>query len=197
MPKNVRQLAAIMFTDIVGYTGLMGKDKSSALEMIRKSREIQKPPVEKYGGSWVKEMGDGVMTQFNTALEAVKCAIALQQMTGQKLGADLRIGIHLGDITFENNDVYGDGVNIASRLESIAEPGSIYLSDSIYHAIKGREKIHFKYLGEKVLKNVQDPVRTYVVVEEEITEQSPYKSIIPNLFVKYKFITPIAFVLLM
>jgi adenylate cyclase len=196
VPDPMRQLAAIMFTDIVGYTGLMGKDESSAMEMIRKSREIQKPLVEKYGGSWVKEMGDGVMTRFNTALDAVKCAIDIQQMAGQKLGADLRIGIHLGDITIENNDIYGEGVNIASRLESIAEPGSIYLSDSIYNAIKGSAKIHFKYLGEKALKNVQDPVRTYRVVEEDNMQPSLQKWKIPGLSVKLKYIAPIAFVLL-
>ena len=118
-----RQLAAIMFTDIVGYTALMGKDSNKALELVRISKEIQKPLVEKHHGEWLKEMGDGALAKFNTALDAVNCSIAIQEISRGKLDAKLRIGIHLGDITIENDDVYGDGVNVASRLESIADPG--------------------------------------------------------------------------
>ena len=117
-----RQLAAIMFTDIVGYTALMGKDSSKALELVRINREIQKPLVEKHHGKWLKEMGDGAMSQFNTALDAVNCALEIQRASRADFDADLRIGIHSGDITIENNDVYGDGVNVAARLESIDPP---------------------------------------------------------------------------
>ena len=130
-----RQLAAIMFTDIVGYTALMGKDSAKALELVRISKEIQKPLVEKHHGQWLKEMGDGALAKFGTALDAVNCAIEIQEIAGQ-IDAKLRIGIHLGDITIENNDVYGDGVNVASRLESIADPGGIYISDAIEKAIQ-------------------------------------------------------------
>ena len=116
-----RQLAAIMFTDIVGYTALMGKDSAKALELVRISKEIQKPLVEKHYGQWLKEMGDGALVKFGTALDAVNCAIEIQELARAKFDGKLRIGIHLGDITIENNDVYGDGVNVASRLESIAD----------------------------------------------------------------------------
>ncbi len=120
-----RQLAAIMFTDIVGYTSLMGKDSAKALELVRISKEIQKPLVEKHHGQWLKEMGDGALAKFGTALDAVNCAIEIQRTSRADFDGDLRIGIHLGDITLENDDVYGDGVNVASRLESIADPGGI------------------------------------------------------------------------
>ena len=158
-----RQLAAIMFTDIVGYSALMGKDSAKALDLVRISKEIQKPLVEKYNGKWIKEMGDGVLAQFNTALDAVNCAIEIQKSARAELDAKLRIGIHSGDITIEDDDVYGDGVNIASRLESIADPGGIYISDAILKAIQGQSDVQTKYLGEISLKNVAYEVRTYAI----------------------------------
>jgi class 3 adenylate cyclase/TolB-like protein len=161
--ESKRQLAAIMFTDIVGYTAMMGKDSSKALELVRINRKIQKPLVEKHGGKWLKEMGDGAMAQFNTALDAVNCAVEIQRISRADFDADLKIGIHLGDITIENDDVYGDGVNVAARLESICDPGGIYISESIEKAIQGQTDIQAKYLGEVKLKNVTYGVRTYAV----------------------------------
>jgi len=158
-----RQLAAIMFTDIVGYTALMGKDSEKALKLVRISKEIQKPLVEKHNGKWLKEMGDGAMAQFSTALDAVNCSIEIQEIARGKLDAKLRIGIHLGDVTVEEHDVYGDGVNVASRLESIADPGGIYVSDAIEKAIRGQTNIQAKYLGEARLKNVDYGVRIYAL----------------------------------
>jgi len=158
-----RQLAAIMFTDIVGYTALMGKDSAKALELVHISKEIQKPLVEKHHGQWLKEMGDGALAKFGTALDAVNCSIEIQEIARGKLDAKLRIGLHLGDITIENDDVYGDGVNVASRLESIADPGGIYISESIEKAFQGQTDVQAKYLGEVKLKNVAYGVRTYAV----------------------------------
>ncbi len=158
-----RQLAAIMFTDIQGYTALMGKDSAKALELVRISKEIQKPLVEKHHGQWLKEMGDGAMAKFGTALDAVNCAVEIQELARAKFDGKLRIGIHSGDITIENNDVYGDGVNVASRLESITDPGGIYISESIEMAIQGQTEIQARYLGEIKLKNVAYGVRTYAV----------------------------------
>jgi TolB-like protein/class 3 adenylate cyclase/Tfp pilus assembly protein PilF len=163
MPDQTRQLAAIMFTDIVGYTALMGKDSAKALELVRISKEIQKPLIAKHKGKWLKEMGDGALAQFNSALDAVNCAIEIQELARAKLDGKLRIGIHLGDITVENEDVYGDGVNVAARLESIADPGGIYISESIEKAIRGQTEIQAKYLGEIRLKNVDYDVRTYAL----------------------------------
>ena len=163
MTNQTRQLAAIMFTDIVGYTALMGKDNTKALALVHQSKTIQKPLVEKNNGKWLKEMGDGALTKFNTALDAVNCAIEIQKAARAEFDGKLRIGIHLGDITFENGDVYGDGVNVAARLESITDPGGIYISESIEKAIRGSTDIHMKYLGEGHLKNVDYNVRIYAV----------------------------------
>ena len=108
-----RQLAAIMFTDIVGYTALMGENSAKALELVRVNKDIQKALVERHNGKWLKEMGDGVLAQFNSALDAVNCAFEIQKQASGKLDSKLRIGIHLGDVIFENDDVFGDGVNVA------------------------------------------------------------------------------------
>ena len=143
----------------------MGQDESSTLELVRKSRDIQKPLVEKHQGKWLKEMGDGVMAQFKSALDAVKCGAEIQEAVKHQLDAQLRIGIHLGDITIENDEVYGDGVNVASRIESIADPGSVYISEAVYGAIKGQSDIRAQFMGEKQLKNVQGPVRVYKSLE--------------------------------
>lgn len=158
-----RQLAAIMFTDIVGYTALMGKDSAKALELVRISKEIQKRLVEKHNGKWLKEMGDGAMAQFDTALDAVNCAVEIQKTARAEFDGKIRIGIHLGDVTIQDEDVYGDGVNVASRLESIADPGGIYISESIEKAVQGQTDVQAKYLGEVKLKNVAYGVRTYAV----------------------------------
>ncbi|MFY0686483.1 MAG: hypothetical protein JXQ90_04920 [Cyclobacteriaceae bacterium] len=157
-----RKLAAVLFSDIVGYTALMGKDSAKALELVRISKDIQKPLVEKHNGKWLKEMGDGAMAQFGSALDAVQCAIEIQAQARAKLDAKLRIGIHLGDITVEGDDIYGDGVNVASRIESIADPGGIYLSESVMKAVRG-STIEAIDLGEQSLKNVDYPVKIYAV----------------------------------
>lgn len=141
----------------------MGKDSTKALELVRINKEIQKPLVEKHNGKWLKEMGDGALAQFNSALDAVNCAIEIQKFARAELDAKLRIGVHLGDVTVEEDDVHGDGVNVASRLESITDPGGIYISESIEKAIRGRSEIQAKYLGEIKLKNVDYDVRTYAL----------------------------------
>ena len=139
MSEPTRQLAAIMFTDIAGYTTLMGKDSKKALELLRINRDIQKPLIEKYNGKWLKEMGDGTLSYFGSALDAVNCSIEIQESARTNLDGKMRIGIHLGDVSVQKDDVYGDGVNIASRLESISDPGGIYISDAIKRAIQGTD----------------------------------------------------------
>jgi len=127
-----RQLAAIMFTDIVGYTALMGEDEQKAFELLRKNRQLQKPLIEKFSGSWIKEIGDGVLASFSTATDAVMCAIEIQRACKDIDELKLRIGIHLGEVVFEDNDVFGDGVNIASRLQTLAPIGGIWISEAVY-----------------------------------------------------------------
>lgn len=166
MPAQSRQLAAIMFTDIVGYTALMGEDETKALNILRTSRDIQKSLVEKHSGKWLKEMGDGVLAQFNSALDAVQCALEIQQRAHSELQAKIRIGIHLGDVTVENEDVFGDGVNIASRLQAITDPGGIYISESIKEAIHAHPNIKTEYLADVKLKNVDHSIKTYYLKED-------------------------------
>ena len=160
------KLAAIMFTDIVGYTVLMGADEEKALELLRKSRAIQQSLIANYNGKWLKEMGDGVLAQFNSAFDSVCCAIEIQNRANRELECKIRIGIHLGDVTVENDDIFGDGVNIASRIQSIAAPGGIYVSESIQNAVRSKADINLEYLGEVHLKNVSDPIKTYYVKKQ-------------------------------
>jgi TolB-like protein/class 3 adenylate cyclase len=159
-----RQLAAIMFTDIVGYTALMGRDERKAFELLDKNRQIQKPIIEQFNGRWIKELGDGVMASFNTVSDAVNAAIKIQQTCNASKEFQLRIGIHLGEVVFENDDVFGDGVNIASRIEAIANPGSVFISESVYHNVQNKKEIQTKFVKEEILKNVKEPVRIYEVI---------------------------------
>jgi TolB-like protein len=164
-----------MFTDIVGYTALMGADEERAFEILRASREIQKTAVQKNGGKWLKEMGDGVLAQFDSALKAVQCSIEIQIGAQKTFDQKIRIGIHLGDVTVEGGDVFGDGVNIASRLQSLADPGGIYVSESVQHAISARPDIQFKFLADVNLKNVQHGIKTYYVTGHGLPLPSTHK----------------------
>src|SRR5688572_16990816 len=162
MPQS-RQLAAIMFTDIVGYTALMGEDEQKAFELLRKKGQIQQPAIERFGGKWIKEIGDAVLASFSTVTDAVQCAISIQQSCSNIPDLKLRIGIHLGDVVFENNDVFGDGVNIASRLQALAPVGGIWISESVYKNVANKKEINTKFVRQEVLKNVKEPVHIYEV----------------------------------
>ncbi|MDH4092618.1 MAG: hypothetical protein OEV24_19320 [Cyclobacteriaceae bacterium] len=158
-----RQLAAIMFTDIVGYTALMGDDDQKAFGILKENRELQKPIIEQFNGRWIKELGDGVMASFDTVADAVYAAIKIQESNATK-EFQLRIGIHLGDVLFENDDVFGDGVNIAARIQSAASPGSIFISEAVNHSISNKKDIKTQFVKEEILKNVSQPVRMYQVM---------------------------------
>lgn len=156
-----RQLAAIMFTDIVGYTAVMGEDEQKAFDLLRKNRKVQHPLIELYNGRWIKELGDGVLSSFQTVIDAVLCAGAIQQASDTVPGLKLRIGIHLGDIVFENNDIFGDGVNIASRLQALAPVGGIWISESVHKSISNKKGISSTFIQEEILKNVKEPVYSF------------------------------------
>ena len=179
MPQS-RQLAAIMFTDIVGYTALMGDDEQKAFELLRRNRQIQQPLIERFGGKWIKELGDGILASFSTVTDAVLCACTIQQSCNKIADLKLRIGIHLGDVVFENNDVFGDGVNIASRLQALAPIGGIWVSDSVHKNIANKKGINSKFVREETLKHVKDPVRIYEVDIESfkaVTSEKSFKKI--------------------
>lgn len=167
-----RQLASIMFTDIVGYTELMGRDEQNALTVLNKNRALQKPVIEAFRGRLIKELGDGMMVSFTSVSDSVFAALKIQE--GCKAAGDyqLRIGIHLGEVVFEQDDVFGDGVNIASRIQVICAPGSIYISEPVHHNISNKPGITTKFVREELLKNVRDPVRIYEVVSASQTSSN-------------------------
>jgi TolB-like protein/Tfp pilus assembly protein PilF len=175
MPED-RRLAAIMFTDIVGYTALMGTDEGKAFKLLQKNRNIQKPLIKKYRGEWLKEMGDGVLASFHSVSDAIRSASEIQQQAKNE-NIHLRIGIHEGEVVFKGNDVLGDGVNIASRLEEIAEEGSIYVSGTVYQEIKNKPEFKTEFVEEVTLKNVEEPIKVYKVLceKEAKTEMSKTK----------------------
>ena len=169
-----RQLAAIMFTDIVGYTALMGDDEQKAFELLRQNRQLQKPLIEKFNGTWIKEIGDGVLASFTTVTDAVMCASQIQNACNEKKDFRLRIGIHLGEVVFEDNDVFGDGVNIASRLQAIAPIGGIWISESVYKNISNKKEIRTKFIREEKLKHVKEAIQIY----EVLIENNPPKELV-------------------
>lgn len=168
-----RQLAAIMFTDIVGYTALMEQDEKKAFRLLDENREIQQQLIEKFDGKWLKEMGDGILASFTTVSDAVYCAGAIQKACENNPALFLRIGIHEGEVVFKDKDVFGSGVNIASRLETISPIGGILVSGSVYRNIKNKEGITSKFLGEESLKNVDEPIKIYEVKVDKVV--SPEK----------------------
>jgi adenylate cyclase len=176
MPED-RRLAAIMFTDIVGYTALMGRDEDQAFKILSINREIHKTVLERHNGILIKEMGDGILASFSSNSDAVRCAIEIQQEAKSE-NIKLRIGIHEGEMVFVGTDVLGDGVNIASRLEELAEEGCINISGAVYKDIKNKAGIKAEFVDEKVLKNVEGPVKIYRIKctepEQEVFDKKPF-----------------------
>ena len=158
-----RQLAAIMFTDIVGYTALMGKNEQLAFELLRKNRVLQKPIIEEFGGRWIKELGDGILASFPSVSNAVYAAIRIQEACFHSKAFELRIGIHQGAVVFENDDIFGDAVNIASRLQALAPPAGIFVSESVQRDLSNKNEIQSEFVGLENLKNVKDPIRVYKI----------------------------------
>jgi TolB-like protein len=176
--KEQRKLAAIMFTDIVGYSALMSKDEKIALQILSQNRTLQKSALSRFHGEFIKEIGDGTLSIFQSSWDAVSCAMELQHTLNEAAYFQLRIGIHIGDIVVSAKDVFGDGVNIASRIQAICEPGSILISEIVYNDIRNKTGIKVECIGEKLLKNIDAPVKVYAVSAEcfkRISEQ--HKSI--------------------
>ena len=170
-----RVLAAIMFTDIVGYTALMGEDEEKAFELLKKNRQVQRPIIEKYNGRWLKEIGDGVLASFSTVSDAVYCAKTIQEACLKEDDLKLRIGIHQGEVVFEGEDVFGDGVNIASRLQALAPAGGIWVSESVHKNVLNKKGVETRFVREEHLKNVKESVRIYEV--EGSLEEREYAEI--------------------
>ena len=170
--REQRRLAAILIADVVGYSRLMGADESGTLGALRTHRrELFDPKIDVYRGRIVKTMGDGLLVEFPSVVDAVQCAIDVQGGMARR-NADVatdrriefRIGVNLGDVIVEGDDLYGDGVNVASRLEGLADPGGICISGDSYRQVRGKLTAEFEDLGERELKNIGLPVRAYRVL---------------------------------
>lgn len=165
MPQT-RQLAAIMFTDIVGYTGLMEKDEQKAFEILKKNREIHQPIIDIFKGKLIKELGDGILAIFPTVSEALSASIKIQQACSASKELSLRIGVHEGEIISENNDIYGDAVNIASRIQTLGIPGSILFSKKVADELKNKLEFHTVSLGRFTFKNVNEPIEVFALAND-------------------------------
>ncbi len=152
-----------MFTDIVGYTSMMSKSEKDALQAIQLVREILKPLISKHEGKWLKEIGDGTLSSFSSAVDAVTCALEFQRSIGNQ-DFKIRIGIHVGEVTLSENDIFGDGVNIASRIEPLAPPGGIYITDRVFEDISNKQEFKAQFVGTRSLKNVERPIKVYTLV---------------------------------
>jgi adenylate cyclase len=188
-----------MFTDIVGYTTLMGEDEDKAFQILRKNRNIHRPLIKKYRGKWLKEMGDGILASFHSSSDAVLCASEIQKVS-HKEGIPLRIGIHEGEVVFEGGDVLGDGVNVASRLEEHAQEGCINISEAVYRDIKNKPGINAEFIEEKNLKNVDEPIKVYKVKYEGVISEDVVNTIYGQpvrrrKYLPYYFITGLVIVI--
>jgi adenylate cyclase len=172
-----RRLAAILAADVVGYSRLMGADEEGTLERLKALRhELIDPNIAKHHGRMIKTTGDGLLVEFASVVDAVRCAAEVQQavpgwnggiMTDRRI--ELRIGINLGDVIADGDDLYGDGVNIAARIEALADAGGVFVSGTVYDQVRDRLPFGFQDIGEQQVKNITRPVRVYRVLLNEMT----------------------------
>lgn len=168
-PERQRQLVAIMFTDIKGYTALMQKDEKKAIAYRELHRKIFDSTTQKFGGRILQYYGDGTLSIFTSAIAAVQCGIEMQlAFRKEKLQIPMRVGIHSGDIIVTDQDIIGDAVNIAARIESLAKIGSVYISEKVYDEIKNQAELFTTSMGVHTLKNVTKPMKIYTVFNHEL-----------------------------
>src|SRR5712675_313062 len=181
-----RRLSAIVAADVAGYSRLMGLDEVGTARTLREHRKVTDALVAKHGGRLVKTTGDGVLLEFPSVVDAVECAVAVQAVMAQRnegVAQDrrmlFRIGINLGDILIDGDDILGDGVNIAARLEGIAEPGGICVSDDVYRQVSGKLDVSFEDMGNQQLKNIARPVHAYRARFVDVPTSRTSASILP------------------
>jgi class 3 adenylate cyclase len=175
---STRRLAAILAADVAGYSRLMGADEEGTLERLKMlRRELVDPKIAEHHGRIVKTTGDGLLAEFPSVVDAVRCAAEVQRrMIDRDTEATVerrirfRIGVNLGDIIVDGDDIYGDGVNIAARLEALAEPSGICISRMVHDQIRDKLAYRFEDLGEQSVKNIARPVRVYALRSEAVAE---------------------------
>jgi class 3 adenylate cyclase len=169
--SQIRRLAAILAADVAGYSRLMGADEEGTLERLKAlRRELVDPKIAEHHGRIVKTTGDGMLVEFASVVDAVRCAVEVQQaMPERNTGTaadnriEWRIGINLGDVIVEGDDLYGDGVNIAARIEALADAGGVFVSNTVHDHVRDRLPFVFEDLGEQQVKNITRPVPVYRV----------------------------------
>jgi adenylate cyclase len=181
--SQTRRLAAILAADVAGYARLMGADEVGTVQPLREHRSAADPIIAEHGGRIVKTTGDGVLIEFGSVVGAVKCALGLQRLSAERNAEtpierrmDWRIGVHIGDVLIEGDDILGDGVNIAARLEGIAEPGGICISEDAFRQVRGKVGAEFEDIGEPELKNIARPVQVFRVHPNRLAGTANYAS---------------------
>ena len=185
--SQTRRLAAIFAADVAGYSRLMGDDEEGTLERLKAlRRELVDPKIAEHRGRIVKATGDGLLVEFASVVDAVRCAVEVQQaMPERNVGVaadsriELRIGINLGDVIVEADDLYGDGVNIAARIEALADAGGVFVSNTVHDQVRDRLPFTFEDLGEQQVKNIVRPVRVYRVNDTGAAAKSPLPAALP------------------
>ena len=165
---STKKLKAIVFTDMADFTTISAQDEDKALDLIQKQNEIIKPIVEKHNGEWLKEIGDGLLFSFDSSIEAVRCSIEIQETLKNIDDLNIRIGIHQGDIFIKDGDVFGDDVNIASRVEGFAPIGGISISDKVHKDISSVSDIETSFIGHRKLKGVEQETKLRCIVSNEL-----------------------------
>ena len=163
-----KKLKAIVFTDMADFTTISAQDEDKALTLIQKQNDIIKPIVEKHNGEWLKELGDGLLLSFDSSLEAVRCSIEIQEILKDVDDLNIRIGIHQGDIFVKDGDVFGEDVNIASRVEGFAPIGGISISDKVHKDISGISDIKTSFIGHRKLKGVEQETKLRCIVSNKL-----------------------------
>jgi class 3 adenylate cyclase len=174
MPESQsRRLAAILAADIAGYSALMGADEARTVRDLKGHQTILLPMIGEFGGRIIDTAGDGLLAEFPSVVNAVKCAVAIQSKMAERNAPieperrmQFRIGINIGDLVYDEGRIYGEGINVAARLEGIAEPGGICISSKVYEEISGRIELAYEDIGAQQLKNIARPVRVYRVCRD-------------------------------
>src|SRR6202047_1250676 len=179
-PSLDRRLATILMADVVGYSKMMGEDEERTIEILRGHREIFDEMLKVHRGRIFNTAGDAILAEFGSAVEAVRCATDIQaalRTRNDQLQPSrqvrFRIGINLGDVMVQGQDLMGDGVNVAARIQTAAEPGGICISGSVHDQIRNKLSLSFHSLGERSFKNIQQPVRTFSITEAEAGDALP------------------------
>jgi len=186
------KLAAIVFTDLVGFTKIMGRDEQEGLELLQKQRDLFYPIVESFNGTVLKELGDGLLIMFDSSIRSVRASLQIQEVAKEN-DINLRIGIHIGDVVIKDKDIIGSGVNVASRIEPLAETGGICVSEDVWYQIRNQKGIFAISLGKKNLKNVKRSIEIFKLVHDEITLKAEriffaknlWQRRVPQIFILY------------